>query len=217
VTSVQSIKRTSIAALESLSGQSDLRTLRLQGVCARTRLQLVLALRHAKRHALRTLLERTTLKQRMDETASYEVRELCETDLEHGFPELLAQLTQTGTLPLSFWRERYRLRQQLPGTYVTLVAVESATKRVTATATLLIEYKFTRSCGQAGHIEDVVVDAAHRRRNLGSRLVRELCARARDQFKCYKVTLDCVEENEAFYAKLGLERKGVQMVRYFRI
>ena len=38
-----------------------------------------------------------------------------------------------------------------------------------ATGTLLVELKFHRGCGSVGHIEDVVVDAAHRGSKLGLR------------------------------------------------
>ncbi|KAF6002849.1 N-acetyltransferase [Cyanidiococcus yangmingshanensis] len=131
------------------------------------------------------------------------------------FEELLAQLTKTGSASLETWQERYRFRQQNSATYLTLVAVDSTTDRVVGTATLLIEHKFTRGCGQAGHIEDVVVDAAHRQQHLGSQLVRALLDRAQSRYGCYKVTLHCTEENAPFYAKLGLERKGVQMAHYF--
>jgi glucosamine-phosphate N-acetyltransferase len=31
---------------------------------------------------------------------------------------------------------------------------------------------------------------------------------------CYKIILDCKEENVAFYAKSGLTKKEVQMVRH---
>jgi hypothetical protein len=32
---------------------------------------------------------------------------------------------------------------------------------------------------------------------------------------CYKVILDCAEQNIGYYEKCGLARKEVQMVRYF--
>lgn len=42
-------------------------------------------------------------------------------------------------------------------------------------------------------------------------MIEALVALSR-QYGCYKVILDCSEENAAFYEKCGLSRKGVQMV-----
>jgi glucosamine-phosphate N-acetyltransferase len=162
-----------------------------------------------KRHAFRLSVNGSM------KNNNYIIRELCEADLTRGFQELLAQLTSTGPVSLPMWQERLQFRQQRKETYLTLVAVDGATDQVVGTATLIIEHKFTRGCGNAGHIEDVVVDAGHRQQQLGSQLVRELMDRAQNQYACYKVTLCCSEQNASFYAKLGLERKGVQMARYF--
>jgi hypothetical protein len=35
--------------------------------------------------------------------------------------------------------------------------------------------------------------------------------------KCYKIILDCDENLENFYKKSGLEKKGIQMAKYFII
>lgn len=92
---------------------------------------------------------------------------------------------------------------------------------------------------QAGHIEDVVVDSSYRGAQLGKRcaavchhlslqgrggggqrnywslrcrLIAE-ATRLAEQAGCYKVILDCSEDNVSFYTKCDLKRKDVQMVR----
>ena len=45
------------------------------------------------------------------------------------------------------------------------------------------------------------------------RVINALIQHARD-VGCYKVILDCSEQNIAFYEKCGLERKEVQMVTF---
>ena len=107
-----------------------------------------------------------------------------------------------------------------------------------ACGTLLIERKLIRGAGCAGHVEDVVVDAAARGRGVGKALLDALVAKAQ-ALGCYKaremqrlgscvralaltlrrprgaqVILDCSEENQAFYAKCGFKRKEVQMALY---
>ncbi len=91
---------------------------------------------------------------------------------------------------------------------------DPSTSTLLGCATLLIERKFLRGCGRAGHVEDVVVDAAARGKQLGAKLIAACCEAARAA-GCYKVILDCSEANAAFYERCGLTRKEVQMVRYF--
>lgn len=83
-----------------------------------------------------------------------------------------------------------------------------------ASATLMVEVKFIRDCGRCGHIEDVVVDSSYRGLRLGARVVEALAGAAREA-GCYKIILDCSEDNVAFYEKCGLTRKAVQMAQYF--
>jgi len=77
-------------------------------------------------------------------------------------------------------------------------------RRILATGCLFVERKFLRGGGKVGHVEDVVVDAAARRRGLGLRIVRRLVEIARDA-GCYKIILDCTLELRAYYAKCGSE------------
>lgn len=53
--------------------------------------------------------------------------------------------------------------------YRIFVVEETKEAKIVATATLLLEKKFIRGCGLAGHIEDVVVDESVRGQKLGLR------------------------------------------------
>lgn len=53
--------------------------------------------------------------------------------------------------------------------YQIFVVEETNEKKIIATATLLLERKFIRGCGVAGHVEDVVVDESVRGQKLGLR------------------------------------------------
>ena len=50
--------------------------------------------------------------------------------------------------------------------YITVIEYAA---RIVACATLVVEQKFIHSCGNVGHIEDVVVDDAQRGKRLGYR------------------------------------------------
>ena len=49
---------------------------------------------------------------------------------------------------------------------------------------------------------------------MGHLLMRKLAEVSKDA-GCYKVILDCSEDNVEFYEKCGFSRKGVQMAEYF--
>jgi GNAT superfamily N-acetyltransferase len=77
-----------------------------------------------------------------------------------------------------------------------------------ATGTIIYEHKFIFDTCIYAHIEDVCVRKTHRRKGLGKLLMRHLMNQARH---CYKVTLDCADENVQFYKTCGLEPRGNQM------
>ena len=72
---------------------------------------------------------------------------------------------------------------------------------------MFTEKKFIRNAGVAGHIEDIVVMSSHRGQKLGLRIINCLTALAWPN-NCYKVILDCSDNNVKFYEKCGYERKG---------
>merc|ERR1711963_1059480 len=74
----------------------------------------------------------------------------------------------------------------------------------------MIEAKFVHGGSQVGHVEDVVVDAAHRKKGLARELLAALANQARTA-GCYKIILDCKEENAAFYEKCQYRRCERQM------
>jgi len=145
---------------------------------------------------------------------------------------------------LSAPTERFRRLQRLENTNLIVVIEEAATGRLVASGTIAIELKFVHSCGQVGHIEDIVCDAEYRGKQLGRRYApggggpagprtilsgcgtgRLVCGEPRrliEQLQhlgrrtgCYKVILDCAEKNVGFYEKLGFTRKEIQMALYF--
>lgn len=80
--------------------------------------------------------------------------------------------------------------------------------------TILIEPKFIHNLSNVAHIEDVVVDERYRGMGIGRLLVQN-AIQISNQYQCYKIILDCSENNVQFYEKIGLQIKGVQMAKYF--
>lgn len=150
----------------------------------------------------------------MAPAANIVVRDLEAGDFHKGYLELLSQLTTVGDYSEEQFRARFEELHSRGDTYKVVVIEDVEKQRIIATATLFIELKLIRGCGKCGHIEDVVVDGSYRGLRLGLRVIDALTEAARGA-GCYKIILDCSEENVAFYEKCGLTRKEVQMVRYF--
>ena len=82
--------------------------------------------------------------------------------------------------------------------------VDNASKRVIGSGSLIIEKKFIRQLGTAGHIEDIVVQEQYRGRHLGLKII-ELLKQLANINKCYKVILDCNQKNVGFYEKVSFD------------
>lgn len=137
------------------------------------------------------------------------IRRLSAQDYENGYLELLQQLTTVGPVTREAFEKRVSEINSSTG-QVVLVAEDTVTGRVVASASLVVEFKFIHGCANAGHIEDVVVDSQYRGLRLGRRIVEELLGESKRR-GCYKTILNCTEEYVAFYEKCGFYKKERQM------
>lgn len=86
--------------------------------------------------------------------------------------------------------------------YKIIVIYDKSKKQIVGSGTLVIEQKFIRQQGKAGHIEDIVVSEQYRGKKLGKRLI-ELLKQIALANECYKVILDCSQHNVGFYEKVS--------------
>eukprot|EP00899_Mesostigma_viride_P010988 jgi/Mesvir1/19891/Mv13172-RA.1 len=147
-------------------------------------------------------------------STDYVPRPLQLEDFDKGFLELLSQLTTVGTITREAFNARFQQMQARGDDYQILVIEDPLSGSIVAAGTLLVELKFIHECGKVGHVEDIVVDLAMRGRHVGKVLVDALQETAQ-RLGCYKVILDCAENNTGFYTKCGFTKKEVQMVHYF--
>lgn len=77
-----------------------------------------------------------------------------------------------------------------------------------ATGTILYEQKFIHDMAIYAHLEDICVTKTRRGQGLGKKFVTQLLQQVKH---CYKVTLDCSDDNIMFYTSCGLEKNGNQM------
>ncbi|VDN23391.1 unnamed protein product [Gongylonema pulchrum] len=92
------------------------------------------------------------------------------------------------------------------------------TKRVVASASLIVEWKFIHRAGCRGRIEDVVVDEALRGKHLAKCLIETLVGIARI-IHVYKLSLECKDELISYYEQFEFSKdKGNNfLVRRFEI
>ncbi|GAV74872.1 Acetyltransf_1 domain-containing protein [Cephalotus follicularis] len=149
-----------------------------------------------------------------NEDQKFGIRKLEMSDKSKGFLELLQQLSVCGSLSDKLFEERFHEISSYGDDHLICVIEDDFLGKIIATGSVFIEKKFLRNCGTVGHIEDVVVDSSARSMKLGKKIIEFLTDHARSK-GCYKVILDCKDENIAFYEKCGYKQNGIQMAKYF--
>ena len=76
--------------------------------------------------------------------------------------------------------------------------VDKLTNKIIGAGSLIVEPKFIRNAGLAGHIEDIVVNEKYRGKHLGLRII-ELLQDMGWANHCYKIILNCNDKNVGFY------------------
>lgn len=74
----------------------------------------------------------------------------------------------------------------------------------------------TKLLNPVGHIEDVVVNEEYRNKGYGRRMISYLCDLGKES-NCYKIVLNCKENNDKFYEKCLFVKEGSEMVLRFFI
>ena len=141
----------------------------------------------------------------------YLIRPLSVSDFDHGYVDLLRQLTECGKVTSDGFKQRFHEMRQCASTYHVLVIEDTtADKQIIGSATLVCEKKFIRQLGVRGRIEDVVVNDHYRGQQLGKVLIDLLTHLARDKCDCYKVSLECKDDLVSFYEKFGYRHEDKQ-------
>jgi ribosomal protein S18 acetylase RimI-like enzyme len=87
-------------------------------------------------------------------------------------------------------------------------------ENIIGSVTIFIETKIIHNFGKVAHVEDVIVDNTYRGKGLGKMLVQK-CIDYAQKHDCYKIILNCSDENIPFYEKCGFSKKENEMVLYF--
>jgi glucosamine-phosphate N-acetyltransferase len=141
-----------------------------------------------------------------------EFRNLEINDYYRGYLDLLSQLTEVNKENITFEKFSNFIKNLSNNHKIIVIVYEN---KIVANGTLLIEDKIIHGISKVGHIEDIVVDSESRGSGLGKKIVSYMTNLAKEN-NCYKVILNCKEENSGFYQKCGYVRKEIEMVKYFQ-
>jgi len=141
----------------------------------------------------------------------YLLRPLRISDYDHGYIELLRQLTECGIITYDDFKQRFNQMKQSLNTYYILVIEDmNIDKQIVGTATLVCEKKFIRQLAIRGRIEDVVIHDRCRGQQLGKLLIDLLTQFAREKCDCYKISLECKDHLVSFYQQFGYKHEDKQ-------
>ena len=139
------------------------------------------------------------------------IRKIHESDYNKGYLDLLSQLSIVNSNYITYEKFTDYINNKLHDTHITYV-IEKDT-RIICTITIIIEDKIIHNMGRVMHIEDVIVDKNYRSEGLGKMLLNYAISTA-EREKCYKIILNCSEENSGFYEKCDFYKKNIQMAKY---
>jgi len=138
------------------------------------------------------------------------MRLLQDNDYEKGYCELLSVLTKTCE---NISKDKFETILQCLGNQQQIWVLEEAGK-IICTMTLLMEPKLIHNGSNVLHIEDVIVHPDHQKKGLG-KMMMDTAKQIAIENNCYKIILDCTEENKKFYEYCGFSSKQIQMSYYF--
>ena len=128
---------------------------------------------------------------------------------------LLNQLTVTPELADDLFLENVEKIHKMGVVYIGILGqLQDACFEIICSGTIIIEPKLIRNGKCVGHIEDIVIDANHRKKGVSQILLDTLKLFGKEQ-NCYKFILDCDNDVAPVYEKNNFIQKGVQMALYY--
>ena len=145
-----------------------------------------------------------------NERINFLVREIELADLQQGFFQALSNLADLGRITEENKRAEDILFEIKSSPFYKIFVAVKDDGHIIGSTTLLIEQKFIHDGGRVGHIEDVATNRKYEGKGVGSALVRRAVDFAKEK-NCYKVILDCSENNVQFYKRMGFKEHNLSM------
>ena len=143
---------------------------------------------------------------------SFSFRKISPLDYNRGYLQLMAQLSIVNPQNISY-QQFHNFIYSLGYNHQIVVIEEINSNKIVGSITMIFEQKLIHDLGMVCHIEDVVTDKEFRGNGLGKALINFAIKVAKEKC-CYKIILDCNEDNSKFYEKCGFHQKEKQMALY---
>jgi len=134
----------------------------------------------------------------------YKIKELKKKHITKELFETLGHLSDSTKIDIKKGKKIFKLIKKNKNHFI-YAAFDKESKEIIGMITLLVEPKFIHDCGYLGHIEDVVVSKDYEGQGIGKELVKKATKKAK-KLGCYRVILNCSDENIGFYEKHGYNR-----------
>ena len=144
-----------------------------------------------------------------NDSNTIKIRGLTHSNFNNGFFDTLENLSDVQNI-IKKHNKGYEILKKVLENKNLFIFVALENNIIVGSITLIIEQKFIHNGGKVGHIEDVVTRKGFEEKGIGSKLVKKALKFAK-QKKCYKVILNCSEENTGFYKKNGFKVHGIEM------
>jgi glucosamine-phosphate N-acetyltransferase len=90
-----------------------------------------------------------------------------------------------------------------------IVIYSEKEKRIIGAGTIMIVHKIHNN--PIGQIEDIIISEKYRKNGLGKQIIEKLIDIGKNEYKCYKIILNCLQKNIKFYENCGFINVGVEM------
>src|SRR5215472_3214667 len=158
----------------------------------------------------RALVEQDPSKFKASKKIDFEVREISVTDLGRGFFETLSNLAPVGRISEEHENAKKVLQEITTNPFHKIFVAVKNDGEIVGSNTILIEQKFIRNGGRLAHNQDLAIKKGYEGMGIAKALVDRSLGFAR-RMKCYKVIVECAEENVPFHEKFGFKKYQISI------
>jgi len=137
---------------------------------------------------------------------NFTIRNIEYDDYDKGYMDLMYEFTNYN-YPMT--KENFINFIDMHKNYRMVIIYSEKEKRIIGAGTIIIIYKIHNN--PIGQIEDVIISEKYRNNGFGKQIIEKLIDIGKNECKCYKIILNCLEKNIKFYENCGFINVGVEM------